>query len=124
MERRKYVIWKHKPGSGFSTPNVLNRKGNLTFENPDTSTDDIPLLLNEEKVRKKHKGRNDRFKKAAAMIRKHIQRKNMKQKFRSLPSSPYLTRRISIDSVAGLIPKTKQVKFKMTQIKVNISLII
>ncbi len=111
LQRRKYVVWKNNPGSGFSTPNSVNRKSYLIQDDPHTSIDDIPLLpINKQKKRSRR--RKDRFHKAANIIRKHIQIKKAKPKFHSLPTSPYLTRRLSLDSIPGSIPKVKEVNLQ------------
>ncbi len=105
------MVWKNHPGSGLSTPNGQNKKSIWIQDEPHTSTDDIPLLAS-EKRRKQVKRRKDRFYKAKNIIRKHIQGKKMKPKFHSLPASPYLTRRMSLDSIAATIPKAREVNFK------------
>ena len=106
-ERKKYVAWKSQPSSGYSTPNILDHERNCfqPMEDIHTSSEDIPILMKDQRQKRKRgyeTGSKGRFRRAADALRKHFLSKKQKPSkinFRSLPPSPFMTRRLSLDSI-------------------------
>ena len=102
-ERKKYVAWKSQPSSGYSTPNILDETMTCNkIEDIHTSSEDIPMLvLNRKRKRGYQTGSRGHFRRAADAIRRHVSKSKQTSSntFHSLPPSPFLTRRISQDSV-------------------------
>jgi len=99
------VAWKSQPSSGYSTPNILDHERNCfqPIEDIHTSSEDIPILTKDKKRKRKRgyeSGSKGRFRRAADVLRKHFSsKKSSKINFRSLPPSPFMTRRLSLDSI-------------------------
>ena len=113
LDRKKFVKWKKQTNSGFSTPDIPDKMGlDPILDDVHTSSEDIPMLATDNRKRKRrrrHFGAGNRHRlllRAADVIKRHFRSKNganfRQNGFRSLPPSPFMTRRFSLDSIADL----------------------
>eukprot|EP00094_Tigriopus_californicus_P002139 TCALIF_02062-PA protein Name:"Similar to thbs1 Thrombospondin-1 (Xenopus laevis)" AED:0.16 eAED:0.09 QI:0/0.83/0.57/0.85/1/1/7/160/1139 len=108
--KRKYVAWKSQASSGYSTPTHC-AKNYIALEDIETaasSVDDIaPLIISRRKDNRKNK--RLKFRMDPELIRDQSGLDRLEHHRRSLPSSPFLTRRLSPSSSPNLPPPSRPI---------------
>ena len=110
LDRKKFVQWKKQADSGFSTPDFPGKPDfDRILDEAHTSSEDIPMLATENRNRKRRRhfgtagNRHRLLRRAADVIKRHFRSKpGADFDFRSLPPSPFMTRRFSLDSIVDL----------------------
>lgn len=108
--KRKYVAWKSQASSGYSTPTHC-AKNYIALEDIETaasSVDDIaPLIISRRKDNRRNK--KLKFRMDPELIRDQSRLDRLEHHRRSLPSSPFLTRRLSPSSSPNAPPPSKPI---------------